>query len=147
MSAINIRIEIDNEIFHEDLPGEVRRILDHVVGNLGRIADNGSIPLQDINGNTVGAAAVDTEEFAGWACDKCGCTDVQETAWIHMNTGENTGDEGPLNRHWCPQCGDGGDGEVGVSQLASEPQPYDPDREPPADEAPPVWNTDLRRWE
>ena len=57
-----------------------------------------------------------------WACQECGCTDVQEPAWIEMNTGELTGDEAPTDRHYCPQCGDG---EAEVDQTADEPKPFD----------------------
>jgi hypothetical protein len=60
-----------------------------------------------------------------WACDYCGCTDVEESAWISMNTGKCTGDEGPTDQNWCPECGSRTEGEVSVSQEATEPQPYD----------------------
>lgn len=39
-----------------------------------------------------------------FCCPECGCTDIQFTAWVHANTGEPTGDEGPTDDTWCPQC-------------------------------------------
>lgn len=167
MSNIKIQFDIDNAIFEEDLPGEVRRILTHVSDNLGTIADAGELPIRDINGNTIGAATVhidsifidpdpgltpeqkntdiDTRPGCGhsacvqhwietgsqacvmlWACEECGCTDVQEPAWIVMNTAELTGDEPPTDRHYCPQCDDG---EAHVNQDAAKPKPYDPEPE------------------
>lgn len=53
-----------------------------------------------------------------WACQVCGCTDVQETAWISMNTGEPDGGEGPLEQHWCPECCD----HTEVDRTATELQ-------------------------
>lgn len=39
-----------------------------------------------------------------YCCPDCGCTDIQETAWIYVNSGECTQDEGPLEELYCPQC-------------------------------------------
>lgn len=42
-----------------------------------------------------------------WACSKCGSFDVEESAWIKVNSDEVTGrggGEGPTDRLWCPQC-------------------------------------------
>lgn len=57
-----------------------------------------------------------------WACQTCGCTDVQEVAWISMNEGEVQGDEGPLECKFCPQCGHS---DVEVDQTATEPKPVE----------------------
>ena len=56
-----------------------------------------------------------------WACAQCGCTDVQETAWIEMNGGMLLGDEGPTEQHWCPQCEED---DVPVDEIETEPRPY-----------------------
>lgn len=57
--------------------------------------------------------------IALWACTECGCTDVQETAWIEMNGGEVQGDEGPLEQQFCPQCGT----DCTAEQTAFTPKP------------------------
>ena len=59
----------------------------------------------DSNGNTVGHARIVTD--GRWVCAECGCTEVQETAWIYMNTGKNSGDDAPHDNHYCPDCDDG----------------------------------------
>jgi hypothetical protein len=38
------------------------------------------------------------------ACEECGCTDIQVTAWIEFNTHAIQGDDGPTDQVWCPQC-------------------------------------------
>jgi len=38
-----------------------------------------------------------------YVCEKCGCKDVEEKAWVRINTGKLVDiveDETP----WCPQC-------------------------------------------
>jgi hypothetical protein len=41
-----------------------------------------------------------------YRCPECGGTDVNGTAWIHLNTNEDTGDEPPTDDYWCPDCED-----------------------------------------
>ena len=58
-----------------------------------------------------------------YACPDCGCTDVETSAWINVNTGQPTNDEGPLDAVFCPQC----DQEVGKHRHMIEVdtlQPY-----------------------
>ena len=43
-----------------------------------------------------------------FACPECGCTDVQETAWVEINSGKVMDDEGPTEQAFCPQCEAGG---------------------------------------
>jgi hypothetical protein len=38
-----------------------------------------------------------------WYCVECGCIDVEECAWVLMNTAEISGGEAPVT-HWCPEC-------------------------------------------
>lgn len=63
-----------------------------------------------------------------WACEECGCTDIQMTAWVDMN-GERIrakGDDGPRTNMWCPQCEEQtGEGEVKyASRSATFEQPW-----------------------
>jgi hypothetical protein len=39
-----------------------------------------------------------------WLCDECGSPDTEVSAWIHANTGRDTGGEGPASRPYCPTC-------------------------------------------
>lgn len=59
-----------------------------------------------------------------WACADCGCTDVHQTAWIEVNTGLNTGEEGPLDAYFCPQCEANGDEGINavIAQTADHRQ-------------------------
>lgn len=70
-----------------------------------------------------------------WACQECGSTDVQETAWIWINTGENTGGDGPFDHCWCDQCEmNTGDGEIkDIARTAFELCPADETRIPGAE--------------
>lgn len=56
-----------------------------------------------------------------WACIQCGCTDVFELAYVHMNTGEICSGNNPpsYDDHWCPRC----DQLTGVDQTATKPDP------------------------
>jgi hypothetical protein len=38
-----------------------------------------------------------------WYCVDCGCVDVEEIAWVEMNSGAITSGEAPVV-HWCPEC-------------------------------------------
>lgn len=47
-----------------------------------------------------------------YACPDCGSLYVQATAWVFVNTGEDSGSEGPRDDYYCPDCcaeGRGGD--------------------------------------
>jgi hypothetical protein len=59
----------------------------------------------------------DTKSYC--ACDECGCTDIQATAWIHLNTGAVLSDDGPTDQIWCPQC----DAETGIASRKTR-KPY-----------------------
>jgi hypothetical protein len=39
-----------------------------------------------------------------YECAECGCTEIQSTAWIVMNTGEDAGGDAPTEQVWCPDC-------------------------------------------
>jgi len=39
-------------------------------------------------------------------CGRCGCPDVEGTAWIVLNTNRVTGSEPPDDDIWCPTCGE-----------------------------------------
>lgn len=53
-----------------------------------------------------------------WACDECGCTDVEESVWCNLNTGEKTGEVS--DDIFCPQCED----ETKCSRILTAPKPY-----------------------
>lgn len=57
------------------------------------------------------------EEFNGtalYACKVCGCTDVECSAWITVNTEELSSSDGPVDNCWCPQCEhDGRESDIG----------------------------------
>jgi len=57
------------------------------------------------------------------ACPECGCTDIEVAAWITDNTDEvnGTGEEGPRNQAYCPQCEVNGDeGDLGKCHYIVE---------------------------
>lgn len=56
MSTLHVEFSMDNAAFEEDLPGEVRAILQRVADKLGDLADGCEVPLFDSNGNRVGVA-------------------------------------------------------------------------------------------
>lgn len=39
-----------------------------------------------------------------YACPECGCEDIEGTAWIHLNSGNETGGEPPDDDYFCPDC-------------------------------------------
>lgn len=41
-----------------------------------------------------------------WVCPECGSEDVQESAWLEVNTGKviSAGLDGPRDRFWCEGC-------------------------------------------
>jgi len=48
-----------------------------------------------------------------YACPNCYCLDIVGSAWINLNTGEQSGSDGPVDRCYCPACSlIGGDGDV-----------------------------------
>lgn len=44
------------------------------------------------------------KEDRAYACEECGCEDVEGTCWIHLNSGEPSNSEPPSDIHWCPAC-------------------------------------------
>jgi hypothetical protein len=50
-----------------------------------------------------------------WICQQCGKTDVQEKAWVDMNTGKKVDDSLNENgdEYWCDTCEE----KVEVSQV------------------------------
>jgi hypothetical protein len=41
-----------------------------------------------------------------WRCGRCGCPEVEGTAWIVLNANRVTGSEPPDSDIWCPTCGE-----------------------------------------
>jgi hypothetical protein len=39
-----------------------------------------------------------------YCCPECGCTDIQQSAWVYVNTNTPTDDEGPTDGFFCPIC-------------------------------------------
>ena len=64
-----------------------------------------------------------------YACPECGCTDIETSAWIHVNTGTNTEGEGPSSYDFCPQCElhMGGGSFKGGWVQTEVAKPYDPE--------------------
>lgn len=63
------------------------------------------------------------------ACPECGCTDVEVAAWIVDNTEEitGTGNEGPRDQAYCPQCEiNGDDGDIGGCHFLVEAEERKP---------------------
>lgn len=58
------------------------------------------------------------------ACERCGCTDVQESAWRMVNTGEVLDGEGPLDGCYCPRCEGGPRLDYVHTVTVSKPDPY-----------------------
>lgn len=53
-----------------------------------------------------------------YACPECGCEDIEGTAWIHLNSGEDSGSEPPGDEYFCPACDlRTGDGHVGIAMF------------------------------
>ena len=44
------------------------------------------------------------EETTFLACPECGCTDVECTAWVCVNSDEVSCGDAPSDNAWCPQC-------------------------------------------
>ena len=63
-----------------------------------------------------------------YACPECGCTDVEVTAWINVNTSEISGSDGPLETAWCPQCEHAGrESDIGKGrhlETVDNPKPF-----------------------
>lgn len=61
-----------------------------------------------------------------YACPQCGCTDIEMTAWVSVNSDMPTQDEPPRDDGWCPQCGIDGDGELHKCRFdtVDEPKPF-----------------------
>ena len=56
--------------------------------------------------NATEAAQAETQEPSPpfYACPDCGCTDIETSAWVSVNTNKPTNDEGPTDEVYCPQC-------------------------------------------
>lgn len=91
MSRLQITFGIDNDIFHENLPAEVSRILTNVVTYLDQIADDGIMALVDINGNTVGDARLLTRDDPPTTINPSSDED-KHLAWDCMMAGTREGD-------------------------------------------------------
>ena len=39
-----------------------------------------------------------------YGCPDCGCTDIEGTAWVHINDNRLLNCEPPNSEYWCPQC-------------------------------------------
>lgn len=63
-----------------------------------------------------------------WACQECGCTDIEGTAWVEINSDIPTQDEPPTDYGHCPQCEqNGGDGSFKMRcDLVEERKPFEP---------------------
>lgn len=57
-----------------------------------------------------------------FVCDECGSRDVQRTAWVYMNTGEEVEGDGPSDVLYCENCDDNTD----VSYKEETPSSLDP---------------------
>ena len=67
--------------------------------------------------------APDQDEDAATVCDECGSPEVQASAWVIVNTDEDTGDEGPTDRVWCPTCECDDARTTELSRLAADGWP------------------------
>ena len=45
-----------------------------------------------------------TEISPEWECPECGSTDIEESKWINVNTGEVSIGDGPLDTYFCNSC-------------------------------------------
>lgn len=63
-----------------------------------------------------------------WACQECGCTDIQGTAWIEINSDIPNQDDPPTDYGFCPQCEQtSGDGSFKMRcDLVDERKPFEP---------------------
>jgi hypothetical protein len=60
-----------------------------------------------------------------YVCPECGCADVEGTAWVHLNSGKDTGGDPPLDDYWCPACQEHyGRVEILGSGDPREPAPF-----------------------
>lgn len=50
-----------------------------------------------------------------WACEECGCTDVEGTAWVKLNGEEFADGDPPTDQVWCPNC------EIDYARLVQVP--------------------------
>lgn len=39
-----------------------------------------------------------------YGCETCGCTDIESSTWVNMNTREEIGGDAPTDSIFCPQC-------------------------------------------
>lgn len=69
------------------------------------------------------------EQDKYWACEECGCTDIEMTAWVEVNPDLPTQDEPPTDQSFCPQCeATGQDGVINGQRYAEveERKPFVP---------------------
>ena len=118
---------------NHELLGEIRSLTETLWEQMDKACPDADVQVQS-NGvlgrvaaqlKIMQAAYTDALAPRFWACQECGCTDVHETSWVYMNTGENTGDQGPLDECYCPQCEE----HVDVEQNATALRPYDAGRD------------------
>jgi hypothetical protein len=123
---------------YEDRTASALRLLAEATGNQYKPGDHrgyflrGMAETQSIEFNSVGDVGIriPAEEMAEvidliyklrtgksrqqekyFACQECGCTDVQMTAWLDVNSDIANQDEPPTDQSFCPQCEqDQGDG-------------------------------------
>lgn len=47
---------------------------------------------------------VDPGDRPVYVCSVCGKTDIERSAWVDYNTGEETGSDPPIDDVWCWNC-------------------------------------------
>lgn len=62
-----------------------------------------------------------------WACELCGCTDIEDSVWQEVNTGYFVSE--CLDEFWCPQC----DTQIKTVEQRAAEQPYKDEREQKAE--------------
>jgi hypothetical protein len=70
--------------------------------------------------------ARDQEKY--FACQECGCTDIQMTAWVEVNPDMPNQDDPPTDGAFCPQCeyeADDGASQKRRFDTVEERQPFD----------------------
>jgi hypothetical protein len=71
-----------------------------------------------------------------WVCPTCGSDEIQTPAWVWLNTGVDTCDEGPVSGYYCIQCEElFGEGHITTVVARSV---YEGER----DERPRCWHCD-----
>ena len=91
----NTQFDIEIEKLWDELDGMIVMFLkesDHV--------DKADIPqvLRDL------LAQYKQEAKTSMECVECGSKDLEVSAWIHLNSGQRTEGDGPLESCYCPKC-------------------------------------------